>query len=78
MKLPYENINREVIIKKEGKTDENLGLNPNKRPVEELINFGIININKPRGPSSHQVSDYVKKILHINKSGHSGTLDVTQ
>ena len=33
------------------------------------------NIDKPKGPTSHQTSDYVKKILHIDKAGHSGTLD---
>jgi len=43
--------------------------------VEELINYGIVNIDKPPGPTSHQVADFVKKILKIKKSGHSGTLD---
>lgn len=43
--------------------------------VEELINYGIVNIDKPPGPTSHQVSDFVQKILKIKKSGHSGTLD---
>jgi len=48
---------------------------PEQRPVAELINNGIVNIDKPKGPTSHQVSDYVQKILQINKAGHSGTLD---
>ena len=33
---------------------------------EQLINYGIINIDKPPGPTSHQVVDFVKKILKIN------------
>ncbi|MBT3298343.1 RNA-guided pseudouridylation complex pseudouridine synthase subunit Cbf5 [archaeon] len=51
------------------------GKDPNERTVQELINSGIVNIDKPKGPSSHQVSDYVQKILGIKKAGHSGTLD---
>ena len=73
-KLPFESISRDIIIKKESKAGE-YGCNPYSRKVEDLINFGIVNINKPQGPTSHQVSDYVKKILNIKRCGHSGTLD---
>lgn len=51
------------------------GKNPEERTAEELIQYGIVNIDKPKGPTSHQVSDYVQKILSIKKAGHSGTLD---
>jgi H/ACA ribonucleoprotein complex subunit 4 len=74
-KLPFENINREILVRKESKTNPALGQDPNARPVEELIQYGIINIDKPKGPTSHQVSDYVQRILNIKKAGHSGTLD---
>ena len=73
--LPFEQIERKILIRKESKTDEKLGCLPDKRPANELINYGIVNIDKPKGPTSHQVSEYVQKILNINKSGHSGTLD---
>lgn len=73
--LPFEQIKRKIIIKKEAKTDTKLGCKPEERKTEEIINYGVVNINKPQGPTSHQVSDYVQKILHIKKSGHSGTLD---
>jgi H/ACA ribonucleoprotein complex subunit 4 len=43
--------------------------------IEDLINYGIVNIDKPQGPTSHQVADFVKKILKIKKAGHGGTLD---
>lgn len=46
-----------------------------ERTISELLDFGIVNLDKPKGPTSHQVSDYVKQILHLNKAGHSGTLD---
>lgn len=52
-----------------------IGINPKNRPTKELITYGIINIDKPKGPTSHQVSDYLQKILNIKKAGHSGTLD---
>jgi H/ACA ribonucleoprotein complex subunit 4 len=51
------------------------GTHPAHRTVEELLNFGIINLDKPRGPSSHQVTAWVKQILEIKKAGHGGTLD---
>jgi H/ACA ribonucleoprotein complex subunit 4 len=73
-KLPND-VKRKVIVKRESETDLNLGKYPKDRSVEELIEFGIINVNKPSGPSSHQVSDHVKKILKVKKAGHSGTLD---
>ncbi len=74
--LPFERIQRNVFVKKESETNWDYGKDPWKRSVEELINYGIINLNKPSGPTSHQVSDYVQKILGIDKAGHSGTLAV--
>jgi H/ACA ribonucleoprotein complex subunit 4 len=74
-KLPFEKVKREVLIKKQAETNPEIGQNPNKREVEELINYGIINLDKPKGPTSHQASEYLQKILKIKKAGHSGTLD---
>jgi len=48
---------------------------PEERTPEELIKCGIVNLDKPKGPTSHQVSEYVQNILNITKAGHSGTLD---
>ncbi len=73
--LPFEKTERKILIRKESETDYKYGCIPEDRKTEEIINYGIVNIDKPKGPTSHQVSDYVQKILHINKSGHSGTLD---
>lgn len=41
----------------------------------ELLNFGIIVIDKPTGPTSFSISDYVRKKLKLNKTSHFGTLD---
>src|SRR3989338_105471 len=46
-----------------------------EKPIEDLIRFGIINIDKPNGPTSFSVSDYVRRSLCINKTSHAGTLD---
>ena len=44
----------------------------------ELLEFGIINIDKPSGPTSFNVSDFVRKKLknsEVRKTSHFGTLD---
>ncbi|MEK6839972.1 MAG: RNA-guided pseudouridylation complex pseudouridine synthase subunit Cbf5, partial [Nanoarchaeota archaeon] len=65
----------EILIKHDSETNPKYGCSPEKRPMKQLIEYGMININKVQGPTSHQVADYVKKILNVNKAGHSGTLD---
>jgi len=73
--LPFEKIKRKILIRKKSVSSSKFGCDPNNRPVKELINYGVVNIDKPSGPTSHQVSAYVQKILNISKAGHSGTLD---
>ena len=46
-----------------------------QRPIETLLQYGIIPLDKPEGPTSHEVVSYVRKILRVEKAGHSGTLD---
>jgi len=36
---------------------------------------GFINLDKPSNPSSHEVVAWAKRILRVEKTGHSGTLD---
>ncbi len=64
-----------VLVKSDEETDPGYGIKPDKRPIKEYILKGIINLDKPSGPTSHQVAAWVKEILHIEKAGHSGTLD---
>lgn len=56
-------------------TDDKYGHYPDKRPVESLLLYGLILLDKPAGPTSHEVVAWVKRILEIEKAGHSGTLD---
>ncbi|MCC6027412.1 MAG: RNA-guided pseudouridylation complex pseudouridine synthase subunit Cbf5 [Archaeoglobus sp.] len=59
----------------EVQTSEEYGCPPNKRSVEEHIKKGFVCIDKPRGPSSHEVVVWVRNILNVKKTGHAGTLD---
>jgi len=47
---------------------------PDRRSVEDLIPRSLVVIDKPQGPTSHQVSAWVRDIFD-EKTGHSGTLD---
>ncbi len=56
-------------------TNDAHGVYYDKRPIEQLLNYGFILLDKPNGPTSHETVAWVKKILSIEKAGHSGTLD---
>ncbi|MCP4646715.1 MAG: RNA-guided pseudouridylation complex pseudouridine synthase subunit Cbf5 [bacterium] len=42
--------------------------------VPELLDSGVVVLDKPCGPVSHEVTSWVKKLLGV-KTGHAGTLD---
>jgi len=71
---PWE-VKRELLIKAEDTTDPAYGHKPAERPAEEYICYGVINLDKPAGPTSHEVAAWLKKIMHLKKIGHGGTLD---
>ena len=45
------------------------------KDINELLNFGLINFDKPAGPTSYSVSEFVKWQLKLKKTSHMGTLD---
>lgn len=51
------------------------GSSPLKRKLKDYLAAGFINLDKPANPSSHEVVAWIKKILRVQKTGHSGTLD---
>jgi H/ACA ribonucleoprotein complex subunit 4 len=69
------NIKRSLIVKAEEETNTSFGYKPNERPIKDHIRFGIINVDKPAGPSSHEVTAWVKRILSFDRAGHGGTLE---
>ncbi len=64
-----------IFERTEAETSDKFGKKPEERSAEELISCGIINLDKPRGPTSHEVVAWVKRVLGVEKAGHSGTLD---
>lgn len=62
---------------------------PGERSVEELLSFGVCNLDKPPGPTSHQVADWLKRLVNdaveqsdsettvplLDRVAHTGTLD---
>ena len=52
-----------------------MGSSPLSRSLKEHLSYGVINLDKPANPSSHEVVAWIKRILRVEKTGHSGTLD---
>jgi len=63
------------LIKSEEETDERFGKMPEDRTMKEAIKNSVIIVDKNSGPTSHTVTDWVKKIFQVKKAGHSGTLE---
>jgi len=71
---PWE-VKRELVVKAEGETDPKYGCKPEERPAKEYIRFGVVNLDKPAGPTSHEVAAWVKHLLGVQNVGHGGTLE---
>ena len=56
-------------------TDDAYGTYYDKRTIKQLLNYGLIILDKPPGPTSHETVAWTKRILKLPKIGHSGTLD---
>lgn len=63
------------LVRGEETTDLAHGWEPRKRPIGEYLQTGVINLDKPPGPSSHEVVAWVKRLLKLDRAGHGGTLD---
>ncbi|MFC4447702.1 RNA-guided pseudouridylation complex pseudouridine synthase subunit Cbf5 [Halorussus aquaticus] len=48
---------------------------PDERPPDELLAFGVVNLDKPPGPSAHQVAAWVRDRARVDQAAHAGTLD---
>ncbi|MDD5192871.1 MAG: RNA-guided pseudouridylation complex pseudouridine synthase subunit Cbf5 [Candidatus Nanoarchaeia archaeon] len=53
----------------------NLSKIQSSKPIQELLEFCIINVDKPAGYTSFDVADKIRRIFGARKSGHFGTLD---
>lgn len=66
---------QKMLVKSKRPISSALGRKPEDRPVEELLKDGVVVIDKPSGPTSHQVTSWVQNIVGASKAAHGGTLD---
>jgi len=48
---------------------------PSERDPADLLEFGVVNLDKPPGPSAHQVAGWVRDAAGVDRAAHAGTLD---
>lgn len=65
----------EMLVRDRSPLTVDAGKRPSERTMEELLEAGVINLDKPMGPTSHQATAWVRDILQVEKIGHGGTLD---
>lgn len=64
-----------MVVKAHATTNAAYGCRPEERPILDHINMGVVNIDKPQGPTSHEVTAWIRDMLGVSKAGHSGSLD---
>ncbi|MBU4451936.1 MAG: hypothetical protein KJ851_04000, partial [Nanoarchaeota archaeon] len=52
-----------LLLKQESETDEKYGCAPQNRKIKEYVINGLVNLDKPRGPTSHEVAAWVRNIF---------------
>lgn len=57
------------------KTDDAFGTVPDERTLEQRLASGFILVDKPAGPTSHQLAAWARDLLGLDRLGHGGTLD---
>lgn len=66
---------RKRLVRVQSSTDPRSGKAPEDRTAAELLEAGVVVLDKPSGPSSHQVTAWLRQALQIDHVGHGGTLD---
>jgi tRNA U55 pseudouridine synthase TruB len=64
-----------ILIKDEEETSWSYGRRVEERSIEEHLEKGVVNLDKPPGPTSHEVAAWVRKLLGVKRVGHGGTLE---
>lgn len=64
-----------MLVKDPDAIPDRWGKKPSDRTVGELLSAGVIILDKPSGPTSHQATAWVRDALRCGKVGHGGTLD---
>ncbi len=72
----YAGLERRWLTRTPGEaTSPEHGVPPWARPLEQHIRLGVVPLDKPPGPTSHEVVAWVKRMFGLSKAGHGGTLD---
>ncbi|MFB6219264.1 MAG: RNA-guided pseudouridylation complex pseudouridine synthase subunit Cbf5 [Halobacteriaceae archaeon] len=48
---------------------------PGERSPADRLAFGVVNLDKPAGPSAHQVAAWLRDLAGVERAAHAGTLD---
>ncbi len=64
-----------TLVKVEDLSVPRFGKRPSQRTTQELMAEGVVVLDKPTGPTSHQVSAWVRQVAGVAKAAHGGTLD---
>ena len=64
-----------MFVKDPNTLPDRWGKRPSDRSAGELLDAGVIALDKPSGPTSHQVTAWARNVLHAEKISHGGTLD---
>ena len=74
--IAYNRTDRIAVLVRTGHfTPIPAGCTPLRRDLKSYISSGVINLDKPSNPSSHEVVAWLRRMLRCEKTGHSGTLD---
>ncbi|MBT3420842.1 MAG: RNA-guided pseudouridylation complex pseudouridine synthase subunit Cbf5 [Euryarchaeota archaeon] len=66
---------QKLILDSKAETNNAIGGHPDSRSVEQRLASGFILLDKPAGPTSHQVASWVRDLFGLERLGHGGTLD---
>ena len=65
----------EMLVKDPDTIQDKWGKRPSDRSLGELLQAGVIAVDKPQGPTSHQVTSWARNAIQAERVGHGGTLD---
>jgi len=74
-KLPFESMDRSLVIKKDILSSGKFGKRPEDRSTDEMLKFGMINIDKPAGQHRIRFQDTSRIFCIWIRLATSGTLD---
>ena len=69
-------VKRELLIKVDEVSDSSYGCTPQNRTIFDLIKYGLVNLDKPSGPTSHEVVAWVKKAIPIKLNKTANTTHI--